>query len=296
MPEFITLSRFNARERKYHIYKLHSSLAAEQPHYHDYYQVCFVFHGEVLHRQEGETIPLRRGDAFIIPPCFLHAIHFANESSEIYSLSFSESLFHAGFSQSQIYGFLTSLNEAIAGKDRSFIRMRVVLSAAQQQNIQALLDCLIREQCSDAPAGFSAAPSLVAAILYTLAQSYYGSAGEPRQKELSCYEDDLAACTEYIDTHYAEPLGIDSLCRKFAMSRSKFCMMFPRFTGVSLKQYVRNKRMIAAETLIRSRPELTLGEIAAAVGYGEFSTFYRNFVRFAGIPPAKYRESIDSES
>ena len=83
---------------------------------------------------------------------------------------------------------------------------------------------------------------------------------------------------------------MEILAKRFGMSRSTFFNMFPQFTGLSLKQYITKKRILEAESLIRSHPDMPLSEIASAVGYPEVSTFYRNFVRIVGVSPSSYKK------
>ena len=97
MSEFVTLKHFGAQMRHYHIYRIQSSLLDHQTHYHNYFQICFVTCGEILHCQEGDSIPLGPGDAFIVPPGFQHSLHFASAHSEMYSLAFEESLFYGSY-------------------------------------------------------------------------------------------------------------------------------------------------------------------------------------------------------
>lgn len=292
MSQLITLDYFNAKSQHYHVYKLRSSSVAELPHYHDYFQVCFVACGEILHSQEDKSVRLGHGDAFVIPPCFVHNINFASQNAEIYSLSFSEALFHSGFSQSNVYKFLQMLQEDVINSVNQPIRLKLILNDCQRKNVQALFDCLLRECDSDYPKELSAAASFIAAMLYTLSQSYYE---QPQNiegfNEIAAYSGSITRCMEFIDSHYNEAISIDVLAKQFAMSRSTFCTLFPQFAGLPLKQYINKKRIVEAESLIRSRPELTLNEIAGAIGYDDNSTFYRNFIRIVGISPSRYKET-----
>lgn len=294
MADLISLQYFHAQTRQYHLYQPSNSEVSEIPHYHDYYQVCFVLRGEIIHRQENHVIRLCRGDAFVIPPGFVHSVIFADKNAKIYSLSFSYFLFHSELSQSAIVRFLVSLNEAVFEKDSHFIRMRIALNGNQQRNVQALLECLLFEQIADNPPEFSAATSIIAAILYTLSQSYYYQPeNDALRKEITFYGKSLSKCTIYINQHYADAITLNDLCRRFGLSRSKFCMLFPQFTGVSFKQYIRNKRILEAQTRIRLHPEETFVQIAQAVGYSDSSTFYRNFKQVVGISPTQYKNTIE---
>ena len=86
MAEYITLKYFHATAQHYHIYRIQETAVAHQPHYHNYYQVCYVVSGEIIHRQNHDAVTLRAGDAFIVPPNFTHSIQFNNKHSEMYSL------------------------------------------------------------------------------------------------------------------------------------------------------------------------------------------------------------------
>ncbi len=218
---------------------------------------------------------------------------FTGEAPEIYSLSFDEGLFSSGFSQTAAYRFLAALEENAVAAHEQPVKLRIALDPRQQQNVQSLFECLSREQEAGDTLEMSSAASLIAAILYTLAQSYYK---QPQNKAefsaMKLYEQTLARCVEYLDGNYREHITLDILVKKFAMSRSSFCTLFPQFTGLSLKQYLTRKRILEAEALMRSRPELTLSEIASMVGYNDTSTFYRNFIRVAGVSPSEYRSLV----
>lgn len=288
MAEQITLEHFDAAPRHYHIYRIQNTALDHQAHYHNYFQVCFVTCGEILHLQEGQSVPLGPGDAFIIPPGFVHSLHFNNNYAEMYSLSFEPELFHAGFSQSNAYQFLSGLQ---TGAPDQSVRLRVVLDEEQQHSVRALMDCLLRQQHTNCPPELSAASGIISAILYLLAQSYYRQPqNAPHLDQLISYNSALLQCTRYIDQHYAQPLSLTALAKQFGLSRSAFCSVFPQFTGVSPGRYIAQKRILQAQMLIRSHPELTLSQVAQQVGYEDASTFYRNFLRVAGLTPSKYRE------
>lgn len=290
MAEFVTLERFGAAGKHYHIYRIKSTQLDHQPHYHNYYQLCFVAGGEITHRQGEHTVTLRPGDAFIVPPGLIHALHFSNTSSELYSLAFEETLFSPGFPQTNAYHFLESLQADPSVLQQS-ICLRVALDDSHYRLIHELLDSLIAQQQIPCPPSLSAAPSIVAAILCLLAQSHYLQPQNSDQlSEPADYSSILFRCMEYIDAHYKQPLTLTDLAKRFGLSRSSLCAVFPQFAGMPLHKYISQKRIMEAQMLIRAHPERTLGQIASEVGYEDTSTFYRNFLRFSGILPSKYRE------
>jgi len=291
----LSLDYFNLPvQQKYHIYRIDGSDVSQQPHSHDYYQICYVECGHVEHRQENSTVPLVAGDAFIVPPGFGHQILFPDSDAYLYSLSFQEDLFHAGFSQSNVYHFMTALKLETMEAERIPIRMKVTLDLPRQQTLKALMDALIREQESTSPQELTAAASLVAAILCILSQGYFLGDSAQLQEVTACSEA-IEQCIRYIDAHFTKDLTLEETARKFGLSRSKFSVLFPQRTGTTFKRYLAKKRIDYAVTLTRNT-ELPIQEIARMVGYEDLSTFYRNFTKVTGTSPSVYRTSQDLET
>ena len=295
MSRLITLEHFDAAAKHYHVYRIHDSRVSHEEHYHDYFQVCYVVRGAFVHRQEGQEVRLGPGDAFIIPPGFRHSLHFDNEYSEMYALAFESSLFHAGFARSNAHRFLSGLQTSAAQSAQS-VRLRVVLDEGQRTSVVSLMDCLIRQREADCPPELSAVPSLISCVVYLLAQSYYRQPqNAPELDELKNYNATLHRCTQYIDGHYKEKIGLADLTKRFGISRSAFCAVFPQFTGLSLHRYIAQKRILEAQLLLRAHPDRPLNDVAAEVGYEDMTTFYRNFLRVAGVAPSRYRELCASK-
>lgn len=291
MDLFISLEHFHAEERKYHIYKLSQSTIAENEHYHDYYQLCYVAKGEVRHRQGSKEVCLIQGDAFLIPPGFRHSVSLIRENSELYSLSFHPSLFHPGFPKSNVYKFLTAISLDCAEDKALSVQLRVVLNEAQQIMVQSLLKCLLLEEENDPPAELSAAASIIAATLCVLSQAYLiESENRARYTTASVYSHDMDKCIKYINDNLASDISVPELIKMCAMSKTAFYQLFLQATGMPVKKYVNLLRIEKAKSLIRSS-DLSLTEIAHAVGFDNSSTFYRNFIQETGISPTSYRNA-----
>ena len=292
MPEFVNLERFGAKNRHYHIYRTRSTNLDHQPHYHDYYQICFVVSGELQHIQQSQSVRLTAGDAFLVPPGFVHALHFENTRSEIYSLAFEWDLFNPSFPHSEIGRFLSGIQE---GDPQTIgMRLRTILDKDQRRHLQNILDCLIWQHEKKTPDFLSAAPSLVTCALQLLAQSYYNQPQNASHTPTARDTGTMEQCLEYIDTHFRQELSLDGLCKQFGLSRSVFCAAFPQLSGLPLRQYIAQKRVSEAQMLIRSQRDLTLSQVAALVGFQDDTTFYRNFLKIAGVAPSQYRNLWDA--
>lgn len=293
MSNFITLEYFGAESVQYQIKQCIQSSVSYMPHYHDYYQICIVTSGEICHRQGSDSVTLHAGDAFIVPPGFVHRLHFLGENPELYSLAFHEALFHQEFVQSRALRFLKDLQSR---QETSSVQLCLTPSDEQYSSLLSLCQCLLRQQQSDCPLELSAAPSLISAIINILAQGYYHNPGNKRHPWNSSDNAQLLRrCIAYINTHCTEALNPDDLAKKFGLSRSVLCSAFQQQTGLPIHKYISQKRIEKAQILIRTRPELMLSQIAWQVGYEDDSTFYRNFLKITGMAPSAYREICNSQ-
>lgn len=294
MANKITLDFFNAQDKHYHVYKTSYSELAETHHYHDYYQVCYVSRGEIIHCQEDREVHLLQGDAFIIPPQFIHSINFFPPTSEIYSLSFNGELFQPYFFHSNAFKFLTALNPETFGEKKVNVRLKVILDKLQQDNIHALLDCLLREKDSKYPQEFNTISILIAAVLCMLSQAYFSDPqNQTTYNKIESYSESIERCIYYIDQNFMQPITLGDLTKKFAMSKSTFTLLFSQIVGMTFKQYLNEKRISQAQALVRLDNTLSFQEISKLVGYDDFSTFFRNFVKIAGVSPSQYKMQIN---
>ena len=287
--ERITLEHFQAQNQHYHIYKLTQSAVAENPHCHDYYQLCYVAKGELRHTQDQTQVKLLQGDVFLIPPGFCHSISFISPASELYSLSFHPALFHKGFPESGVYRFLTAIGE----EKTLSVKLRVHLDEGQRQTVKGLLESLLQQQSREEPSQLSAVPSLISATICILSQAYtaHTESRHAAAETASCRQA-VQDCIRYIDDNIAAPLTLEVLTRRYGIGKSAFYTLFQQETGMSLKKYINARRIRMAKALMEEQPHLTIGEIGEITGFRDATTFYRNFLRHTGVSPAQYRRGI----
>lgn len=94
----------------------------------------------------------------------------------------------------------------------------------------------------------------------------------------------------YLADNLERTVGTDELCRVACMSASKLARIFRKAEGTTPQDYARGLRMERACTLLDAS-DLTIAEIASALGFarqGSFSEAFRN--RF-GVTPRAFRAS-----
>lgn len=288
MSNVITLEDFQRESFQYYVYHRTHNAISRLSHYHDYYQVCFIAAGEFCHIQGSDAVTLHTGQAFIVPPGFVHKLHFSGEPPELYTLAFYETLLHSEFGQSKTFRFLADLR---GHQEQTSIHLSLTPDVGQQKSILALFQCLLQQQDANIPREMSAVPALIGALVDILAQCYYRDPNCKRQPWNSGDNAQLMRrCVAYVNTNYANSLSADVLAKQFGLSRTNLCAAFRQHTGLPIHRYIAQRRIQRAQILIRSYPDLSLGQIARQVGYEDDSTFYRNFLKIVGVSPARFRE------
>jgi AraC family transcriptional regulator len=94
----------------------------------------------------------------------------------------------------------------------------------------------------------------------------------------------LARVTEYIEAHLADDLSLLRLARVSGISASHLRALFKRSVGVPVHEYVIQRRVERARTLL-SRGELPASEIALEAGFSHQSHMARCVRRVLGVSP-----------
>lgn len=121
---------------------------------------------------------------------------------------------------------------------------------------------------------------LIARLIQTCGQPFEDCVPE-------CGEEVERACA-FMETHYAEHICLDQLCRCAGLSKSTLLRAFARSKGVTPYCYLTNIRVGAAKRLLeRGVPPV---EAALRTGFSDQSHFTNYFSRLIGLSPGVYRD------
>jgi two-component system, response regulator YesN len=93
---------------------------------------------------------------------------------------------------------------------------------------------------------------------------------------------------EWIHSHYAEPLTLESVSRRFHISTSYLSKLLRRHLGVSFGEALTSTRIEAAKRLIEDVPDMLLKDVAVRTGYQDPFYFSKVFKAKVGVPPSDY--------
>ncbi len=101
----------------------------------------------------------------------------------------------------------------------------------------------------------------------------------------------IANSIRYINQNlYSSDLSMSVAAKKSFVSDAYFRRLFKKEYGVSPKEYVINKRIEHATSLILAG-DCSLKEVAAYSGYKDYKLFSTEFKRLTGYTPSKYSYS-----
>ena len=105
----------------------------------------------------------------------------------------------------------------------------------------------------------------------------------------------VSAATDYLLTHYDEPVNLQQLADVACLAKFHFLRMFVAVHQVTPMEYLRCKRVAVASRLLKS-DGASLGIVARQVGVADRSTLLRLFIDYRGTTPDQYRRSLRSNA
>ena len=105
---------------------------------------------------------------------------------------------------------------------------------------------------------------------------------------------EICSAINYIKENYNSRISLDKISKVAGFSRSHFMYKFKELMGITFKDYLNHVRIIKAEEIL-CRNEMTVSEIAYAVGFNSLRQFERAFKKIIGISPTEHRREQSSK-
>lgn len=102
--------------------------------------------------------------------------------------------------------------------------------------------------------------------------------------------DKVRQALQHIHEHFSEPISLTSVCDTVVINQSYFSEQFKKEMGIGFNHYLQNLRIERAATLLRQRPDLTVGDIAGITGFQDPNYFCRVFKKHMQVTPQEYRD------
>ena len=243
-------------------------------HCHDGYEILYVSEGNGKYVIEGAEYPIRPRTVLFAPPFSYHSLKLdSNAQYERYVLQFSVSDLTPAAQD-----FLTSLNKSLEGVGCYYAADALspsIFSIFERfEYADGLPECERKE--------FKKLLTSEIVLLLSVAT----------RESIPRDEGELGArVIKYLNEHIDKDVSLDKLAKRFFVSKYYLCRAFKKHNGISIHGYVNHKRVMYAKQLIES------GETASAaayrVGFGDYSAFYRAYIKLIGRSPTSQGSGKD---
>ena len=136
--------------------------------------------------------------------------------------------------------------------------------------------------------GRLAAESLANVLAVQLLRQVLAPRRSERGRDGALPRGTLRAVVAYIEAHLDAGLTLAQMAAAAHLSAYHFARQFKAATGVPPHQYVIARRVEWAQQLLHPDRDLSLGEIAALVGFSDQSQFSQHFKRVVGVTPRQF--------
>jgi AraC family transcriptional regulator of arabinose operon len=151
--------------------------------------------------------------------------------------------------------------------------------------LKKMRDLLQLSQMHDSLKAYSCSSSL-----YVILTDIIQRATHHQTETVSQQYARLLPVFEYIETHYAQGLTLQSMADLVSVSPEYLCQLFKRITGLRPFTYVNQIRVNKSKELLLGFHSLNLDNIAAACGFQTASYYCSTFKKFEGIAPGAFRK------
>ncbi|KRE91324.1 hypothetical protein ASG89_34330 [Paenibacillus sp. Soil766] len=266
-----------------------SSLSELPDHFHDWYEIVYVYRGTGTFFIDHTFYEMKQGDLFLIPGNTIHRATPDKESPVTSTaIYFSPSMIQAP-QFGDDFSYLHSFEQAATSRN-----YKLETRLPQSQQVDHFLESIQYEFKH---------PSLghrQAIILQLLQLLLYIQ----RNIEADADSNSLTVDTQvgpnwmreiilYIDQHFCADIGLQTLSKQASVTPAHFSRVFKQLIGMNISTYLITKRIIRAKQLLQES-DASVSIIAGMCGFESLPHFHAMFKRVLGITPAAARKTFRS--
>ena len=234
-------------------------------HCHTDFEILFVLRGSILLNLEGVQLRLRENTGVIIAPMKYHVV--TGDDSSYHRL------------------ILTFGSEAVPGVilekfRKAVLEYALITDGPMIEGLQRYAEITEKRDPVFAPLE----EALLTQILYglTFGTSAAGTEAENKRAER------LRQITSFVERNLHREISLGEIAARLYVSESSLCHFFRQDMNISLKQYILQKKMIYAKSLLETgTPPTTAAQLC---GYKNYASFYKIFLKVTGQTPGQVAE------
>ncbi|HYE81582.1 MAG TPA: AraC family transcriptional regulator [Clostridia bacterium] len=253
-------------------------------HFHDFNKIIVFISGNVTYLVEGKAYKLKPWDILLVSSSDIHKAIIGTSGTYERMILWVNSNFLQKYGSSG--SNLLTCFEIASKEKRNILRLNPELL----RQAKHLLSQLEEECTGDGFGSTVLRNSLFLQFIVYLNRLYLKTDTIIYQAD-GDYNESIGKVMSYINENLYEDMSIEGLASRFYMSKYHLMHKFKSQTGYTIHSYILQKRLMMANTLIKSGKSMT--EACAECGFGDYSSFVRAFKKMYGLSPKKHHKLME---
>lgn len=250
-------------------------------HGHDFTEVAFLLSGSGQYRVDGTIYPVREGDLLILNPGMQH-------QAIVTDLTHPMVEFFVGF-----HDF------CIPGLPAGFLQepgQHPVISTEGdlKQRLYRLVASMDVENASAFPGRYIMMKSYLLQMITLILRSRVDEAASQAKYIFDSTSKKylVEQMIQYFEEHYNEKISLDRIAENMYLSPFYLSKVFKSETGSTPIRHLIDIRLEKARELLGESGEMSIREVALAVGYEDAYHFSKLFKKKYGVAPSSVRKGV----
>ena len=243
----------------------------QKHHYHNFYEIFYLYSGECFFLLKDTVYHLKKGDLVFIAPGELHHSQYEGNSCEMANIMFKKDFLPAN-PRPDMHSFMGSV------------------PALYQDEFHALINKMHYESTNIDEYSDSFLSNYLYLLLLTLMRHSVMNEKEPDL--LNARDAEILLATKYIYKNFRKPLTLNEVSAVASLSPTYFSKKFKATTGMGFKEYLNYVRLKHAQTALLTTNN-TITDIALEYGFNDSNYFKDLFRKVYGKSPREFRKNPD---
>ena len=243
-------------------------------------EIQYVFSGEGIYMINNKLYPVREGTLLLINKHEYHRISGVNKKKPLFKacIVFSTEIFTA-------YGEL----KQFVVKTLAECRKKKIHLLQFEKNEAVETGMIVKGLQKDAAEKNSSWKESVVLEMGKLCVLIQKNLARPQEAPKQIKNAIIQGCLDYIDKNIASDLSLKNLSTVTGLATNYLSAKFSVTAGISIKDYIIEKRISEAKKKLELNPEVKIIEIAFEAGFKDLSNFNHTFKKLTGYTPSDYR-------
>ena len=247
-------------------------------HNHSHYEILYIFGGERILIAEKKQYVLNKNSVALVPP---YTLHKTIESAE--------------YKQKKYRKYMINFTEDFIGNFQTAMEVDVFSAFQRNQVLFQLNDeeaDFVKNIMMEMKKYNNAENSCDVQVFRLLLCSLLTFFAKKSEKE-TVYNDNILIdkIVDYLEKNYAQEITLDTLAKRFYISKYEISRMFTKNVGISFIEYLTRVRIENSKKLLLDT-SLSITQISELAGFNSSSNFARVFKKITGVAPVQYRKNV----